>query len=140
MMSDLTKESKVVTKANKKSKLKTIDCGDPWFSLLKNGSKTVEGRRISPLYQDIKEGDHIIFKNPASNNEGDNTFTALVTKVNRYAGAADPLGTYLETETLVATLPGITTMEEGRKVYLQFYTEEQLSKSGMLAIHIKPIF
>ena len=110
--------------------IKKIDCCEPWFSLIKSGQKTVEGRRASSLYNSIKEGDIVIFKN-----EGE-FFSAKVVKINKYVGK-DPLTEYLQSESLSKTLPGIETLEEGRNVYLKFYTREQIASTGMLALHVQ---
>jgi ASC-1-like (ASCH) protein len=53
--------------------------------------------------------------------------------------SSDPLTTYLLTETLARTLPGVATLEEGRQVYLRFWSAEAINKVGMLALHVRPM-
>ncbi len=104
-----------------------IHCQEPWFSLLKNGQKPVEGRKNSPLYQKIKVGDHIIFF------EGSKSFEALVTGINKYNSVEE----YLKSETLERALPGIASIQEGLAIYHSWNTPQDIDKYGFLGIQIK---
>lgn len=113
-----------------------MECQEPWFSFIKKGIKTVEGRKGIDRWKKIKVGDTIVFTDGSDNNK----FNAAVTGINVYEGkGTDSLKNYLETETLARALPSIKTMDDGMKVYMQWSTPEQLEKYGMLGIQVKLI-
>jgi ASC-1-like (ASCH) protein len=127
------------TKKTKK-KIRKVECGEPWFDLIKQGRKTVEGRRNSSFWASVTTGEVLHFWKPdPENNQELESFQAEVVKINAYKGnpTIDPLSDYLTTEGLIATLPGISSIEEGRQVYLKFYSHESIVELGMLAIHVK---
>ena len=51
----------------------------------------------------------------------------------------DPLEEYLKTETLARALPGVNSIEEGKKIYLQWSTQDEINKLGMMGIQLKVI-
>jgi ASC-1-like (ASCH) protein len=104
-----------------------IHCQEPWFSLLKNGQKPVEGRKNSLIYQKIKVGDCIEFF------EGTRSFKALVTGINKYPSLKE----YLSTEGLARALPGVATMAEGLAIYHAWNSPKDIEKWGFLGIQIK---
>lgn len=106
-----------------------MHCQEPWYSFIKSGIKKVEGRKAAGNYKNIKKGDIITFYN------NDDKFDCEVLGVNQYYSLEE----YLKTETLMRTLPGIKTIEEGIKIYLQWSTREQITKNGFLAIQVKVI-
>lgn len=106
--------------------LLTINCAEPWFSFLEKGIKKVEGRKGLPKYRALKPGDILIFRC------ADRQFYASVEKVDIFKD----LDTYLNTVTLPNALPGIDTLEEGRKIYLNWSTQEDIEKYGFLGIWI----
>jgi len=111
----------------------TTSCAEPWFSYIRSGVKTVEGRKNSETWKSIKKGDTIIF-----NDGKEEKFTAEVTGVNKYTGK-DALKDYLEKEGLEQTLPGVKTIEEGMKVYVGCLGGmEKIIDVGILGIHVKP--
>ena len=90
---------------------------EPWFTLLKLGIKTVEGRLNKHEFIDMKIGDYITFKNM------DLGFERTVKLEIKSISVYDNFTTYLEKETLANCLPGIETLEEGLKVYKRYYPE-----------------
>lgn len=106
-----------------------VHCEDPWFSLIRKGVKPVEGRTGTHGYKKIKLGDKINFSN------GQENFYANVTEIRSY----DSLEKYFEDVTLEKALPGITTIEEGLKIYYQWTTEEKIKQYGFLGIFVEPI-
>ena len=106
-----------------------IHCQEPWYSFIKSGVKTVEGRKAVGNYRSIKKDDIITFYN------NDEKFDCNVSGVNCYSSLEE----YLTTETLARTLPGIKTIDEGIKIYLQWSTKEQIAKNGFLGIQVKVI-
>jgi ASC-1-like (ASCH) protein len=107
-------------------KIYELHCQDPWFSLLKEGAKSVEGRINKAPCSQIKPGDQILFYNDQDK------FFATVIKVQHFISLSE----YLETVGLQSALPGISSIKEGCNVYLKFYSEEEIQKSGMLAFFV----
>ena len=113
----------------------TMDVAEPYHSLIKSGVKPVEGRKISPKWEIIQIGDVIIMTCPDRDQ-----FNVEVTKINFYLpSTGDPLTAYLNGETLERALPGVTSMEEGRRIYLQWSTDEEIKKMGMMGIQVRVI-
>jgi len=106
-----------------------MHCQDPWFSLIRAGKKPVEGRKASPSHTKITVGDTIEFFC------GQERFLCLVEGINRYKSLEE----YLQCETLERALPGVRTIEEGIRIYLQWSTKEQINKHGFLGIQVKKI-
>lgn len=112
-----------------------IECSEPWFSLIRDSVKKVEGRKNTERWAKIKELDTLVFLEKESKVE----FITKVTKVVKYA-APNALRKYLEGETVAKALPGVTTMEEGMKIYLQWSTMKEIEDSGaMLGIHVEVV-
>ena len=93
-----------------------INCVEPWFSMLATGLKPVEGRKSQPKYLALKPGDELLVCCE------DKQFRATVRKVDIFKNLED----YLTSVGLANALPGIETMDEARKIYRQWSTEEQL--------------
>lgn len=92
---------------------------EPWFTLLKLGIKTVEGRQNKGNFLDMNIGDFIIFKN---NELGFlREFKIEIKHISFYYN----FETYLKSETLSCCLPGIDTIEQGLHVYQKYYPETQ---------------
>lgn len=104
---------------------------EPYHSLIKSGRKPVEGRKMSPKWLQIKVGDIITMT--CENKE---SFNVLVTGITKYF-SDDSLKDYLIGETLERCLPGITSIEEGKNIYLQWSTKEEIDKYGMMGIQVK---
>jgi ASC-1-like (ASCH) protein len=104
---------------------------EPYFTFLKEGQKTIEGRINKGWYRTVKPGDHIIVYNEK---ETDSVKT-VVTNVRKYTSIRE----MLEVENIKRLLPDIQTIEEGLKVYYRFYTEDQEKEFGMIAIEVKLI-
>jgi ASC-1-like (ASCH) protein len=104
-----------------------IEVVEPWFSLLQKGIKTVEGRKGSPKWKNLSEGDVVTF----SANDG-RRLQAHVVKVRKYANLDEFLGSELE-----SALPGIISIEAGAAVYWQWWSPEEVELFGVLAIEVK---
>ncbi len=112
------------------SQLVKIHCQEPWFSAIKYGRKTVEGRKLSPKYANLKPGQTVRFYC------GSDSFNVQIIKVVKY----QTLEQYLQTEGFSNVLPGVVCLEDALKVYLQYNSKEALEKAGgFLAIHLKVI-
>lgn len=112
-----------------------MDISEPYHSLIKNGKKVVEGRKITEKWKEIRRGDTIKMSCP--NRE---SFIVRVNRVNYYLpNCGDPLIEYLTHETLERALPGIASIEEGCEIYLQWSTKEEIQTHGMMAICVEKI-
>ncbi|KAF5775155.1 putative ASCH domain, PUA-like superfamily protein [Helianthus annuus] len=97
---------------------------EPFFSQLKDGHKTIEGRCAGRLNR-IKSGSLILFNK---------CLLLQVEDVHLYASFSDMLAA----EGLAKVLPGVDTIEEGIQIYRKFYSEEREKSNGVLAILVKP--
>jgi ASC-1-like (ASCH) protein len=96
---------------------------------MKNGKKTIEGRLNKTWRQKVEVGDHIIIKNDNETEE----FETVVIGVRRYKTFQD----LLEKEALGLVLPGTKSVEEGIRIYRQFYSREKEKELGVVAIEVK---
>ncbi|OMO90288.1 hypothetical protein CCACVL1_07414 [Corchorus capsularis] len=94
---------------------------EPYFTQLKDGLKTVEGRCAVGDYNRIGSGALILFNK---------CLVLEVQDVHHY----DSFFKMLEAESLAKVLPGVKTIDEGVQVYRKFYSEEKEMSNGVLAI------
>ncbi len=109
--------------------IKDINVSEPWFSLIQNGYKSIEGRLKKGTFASLKKKDIIRFKN------NDKSFLCKIVNIVEYKTFEE----YLSQEGLARTLPGTKTIHNGVQIYYQYYTKEQEKEFGILAIHIKLI-
>lgn len=102
---------------------------EPYFTYVKNGQKTVEGRLCKEWYQQVCEGDHIIVQNM----DETDSVEVVVKDVRRH----DTIRDMLEQEDMRRLLPNVESVEDGLKIYRQFYTEEQERQYGVVAIEVE---
>ncbi len=110
-----------------------MDIQDPWFTNIKNGKKTIEGRKRSPSWINIKQGDIVLIEQ-----KDKNSFYVIVTKVNHYLPQTDCIKQYLLSEGLLNTLPGITNIDKGVEIYEEFWKKTG-DTLGVLAIYVKKL-
>jgi ASC-1-like (ASCH) protein len=110
-----------------------INISEPYFSLIRDGLKTIEGRKMSPTWITLKVGD--ILRVITTFGEQAPFFVEII-KINYYGGD-DPLTTYLLCEGLNQIVPGITTLSGGIGAYLEHMKLEEINHFGMMAIHLK---
>lgn len=94
---------------------------EPYFTQLKDGLKTVEGRCAVGDYNRIGSGSLILCNK------------CLVLKVQDVHGYLS-FSEMLQAESLAKVLPGIKTIDDGVQVYRRFYTEEKEKTNGVVAI------
>jgi ASC-1-like (ASCH) protein len=112
----------------------SMEVSQPYYDLIQKGIKPVEGRKISNTWKKVKRGDSITMM------WGEKSFDVIVSKVNMYLPSiGDPLTAYLENETLERTLPGVSSIEEGRKIYLQWSSEDEIKEMGMMGIEVRVV-
>lgn len=98
-----------------------LNVQEPYFSLIKSGQKTVEGRLGKDKYFTFKQGDKVIFNN---------NLEVEIKAIVRYKTFRE----MLIFEGLKNVLPGVLTLEEAVKVYYQFYSPQDEQKYGVAAI------
>lgn len=90
---------------------------EPWFSLVQLGLKTVEGRKQDEDWKDVSQGTIIEWYNDDFGWR--RTHFSRVTFVSRYT----TFESLLTHEGLNATLPGLTLISEGVRVYESYYKD-----------------
>ncbi|CAL9219410.1 unnamed protein product [Arabidopsis halleri] len=96
---------------------------EPYFTQLKDGLKTVEGRCAVGDYMRISSGAFILFNK---------CLLLEVQDVHHYTSFSE----MLRMEGLAKVLPGVESIEEGVQVYRNFYSEEKERMNGVVAIHV----
>lgn len=120
---------------NHKSNFKpdyVMNVSEPWFTLIKLGIKSVEGRLNKGVFKNIKVNDVIEWKN---NNLGDRNVLTKVISKNIYSSFKE----YLEKETLEKCLPSFNSIDKGTDVYYKYYTKQDEQQYGVVAIHLEII-
>jgi ASC-1-like (ASCH) protein len=108
--------------------------GEPWFSFIESGEKRIEGRKRSEKWSHIKVGDRIEI---ACNENQKRNFIVRVKDIRYY----DTLYEYLSTEPLCYVLPGVESVEDATKIYLRYFTIEEIKDcGGMMAIEVERVF
>jgi len=115
------------------SKTITKNLSEPWFSLIKVGLKTVEGRLNKGDITSLAKGDCIKFVN--TDLGFIRNYTIKITSIYKYTSFRE----YLEKEKLEKCLPAIETIEDGLKVYYKYYSKEDEEKYKIVAIRFKII-
>lgn len=104
---------------------------EPYFTYVKNGVKTIEGRLQKGLYSELKPGDHIlVYKQDESE-----YVEVVVLDVRRYRSFAE----MLDNENIQKILPDVQTNEAGVMAYRKFYSVEKEVEFGVLAIEVELI-
>lgn len=117
---------------NKKTKKMTgidtvINVQNPWFTHIKQGRKTIEGRLNKGQFAQLKVGQIVMWENA-----GQKVKTKLV-RIEKYNTFSD----MLVNEGLRHAVPGKETLKDGVDVYRGFYSEAKEAEFGVLAIEVK---
>ena len=110
----------------------TMTLKEPWFSLIKLGLKTVEGRLNNGRFSLLKIDDIIEWTNDNFNKRSIKTKITKITKYNTFEE-------YLMDKKLNKCLPGIDTIEDGLSVYYNYYKKEDEKENGVIAIEFNII-
>ncbi|XP_058094260.1 uncharacterized protein LOC131240181 isoform X3 [Magnolia sinica] len=94
---------------------------EPFFTQLRVGLKTIEGRCAVGDYNRIGPGAFLLINK---------CLLLEVQNVKWYASFSE----MMEAASLTRVLPGVETIEEGVQIYRKFYTEEKEKSNGVLAI------
>ena len=103
----------------------------PWFNLIKEGKKTVEGRPNRKDFAQMKIGDRIEFFNKELNEN----FMVEIINVSHHKTFEE----MISSNGIDNVLPGIRNLDEGVQVYMQYYTKEIEAEFGVVGIHVKLI-
>jgi len=106
-----------------------INVSSPWFKYIADGFKKIEGRLNKGTFSNMKVGDMLTINNTDKTQQ----IIAKIVDISKY----NSFESYLIMEGLKRTLPGIKTIEDGVKVYRQFYNEKAEKEYGVVAIRIK---
>ncbi len=104
-----------------------LNVREPYFTLIKNGTKTIEGRLYDGKFKDFNIGDKIKFIN------GDNFCICEIVGLRTYKNFHE----LLKRETLKKTLPGVRYSLQGVAIYNNFYKEKLDKGIKALAIELK---
>lgn len=99
---------------------------EPFFTQIKDGFKTIEGRCAGGDYNRIGSGALILFNK---------CLVLEVKEVRSYGSFSD----MLKAESLEKVLPGVKTIEEGVQVYRRYYSEDKERSNGVIAICIEKL-
>ena len=88
---------------------------EPWFTLIKLGLKTVEGRLNKSDFKKMNIGDIITFYNDDFNHR---EIQVKIIKIKYYK----TFEIYLRKETLTRCLPGFYKINDGLDVYFKYFT------------------
>jgi ASC-1-like (ASCH) protein len=102
---------------------------EPYFTFLKNGQKTIEGRIRKEKYAEISAGDLI----DVFNNKETDFVKVKVKRVTKYESIKE----MLTKEPLKKVLPDMETLDQGIEVYKKFYTEAEEKQYGVVAIEVE---
>jgi len=107
---------------------------EPWFALIENGQKEVEGRLFKGIFQEFRVNDTIRFINTWNGKE--KSVTVKITKLTKYPNFGD----LLFNEKLHRVLPGLPNIKCGILVFNKVYNNfNEIKEFGTLAIEMKVI-
>ena len=107
---------------------------EPWFALIENGQKEVEGRLFKGIFQEFRVNDTIRFINTWNGKE--KSVTVKITKLTKYPNFGD----LLFNEKLHRVLPGLPNIKCGILVFNKIYNNfNEIKEFGTLAIEMKVI-
>lgn len=112
---------------------------EPWFTLVKNGKKTViiychsEGM-MDLAQQLIKRGSTLMIYStyPLKHEIGHH----ILVRVTDWPCKYDSFKSMLDMENISDVLPGINSIDEGIKIYYQFENYQTNESNGVLAIRL----
>jgi|APSaa5957512622_1039677.scaffolds.fasta_scaffold19917_3 ASC-1-like (ASCH) protein len=113
------------------------DLSEPWFSLVKLGIKTVEGRLNKKNFSRMEVGDIICFTNNEFGFE--RRCKVVIKKITPTEALYRTFYDYLISETLEKCLPGIDNIDDGKKVYYQYFDNKDEVMYGVKAFEMKVI-
>ena len=101
-----------------------INVQEPYFSFIKNGQKTVEGRLAKEKFTTLNTGDTLIINGELKK---------VVVEVSIYPTFSD----MIIMEGVKNVIPDAKTLEEAVNAYYKFFTQEDEKKLGVCAIKLQ---
>lgn len=101
---------------------------EPWFTLIKLGLKTCEGRLNKGDFENMEINDTILLFNDDFGFM--RNIKIKIIKKNHYK----TFETYLKKETLKNCLPGTKSIKEGVNIYRKYYSQQDEKNYGVVAI------
>ena len=91
-------------------------------------------RKNTPKWAELQPGDVLMVRRSPSSDDAAATsdFAVRVLGKRHYA----TVRAYLEMEGLLATLPGVASVEMGLQVYASYWTEAEVAEHGVLALEL----
>lgn len=102
---------------------------DPYFAYPKSGQKTIAGHVREDKYRLVRPGGYF----RVDNHDDTEAVEVRVLRVANYRSFRE----LLETEPLKKVLPDVDSVDDGIKVYRQFYTPEQEKAFGVVALEVE---
>lgn len=108
-----------------------MEIEDPWFTYILQGVKTVEGRKGTDKWSNLKIGDvlHVKCKDSERN------IHCRITRISKY----NSLLNYIINEGLRHTLPGVGSVERAIVIYTKYWNMDEVDKYGVLGIELELI-
>ncbi len=103
----------------------------PWYNLIKEGKKTVEGRPKRNTFAQMKIGQVVKFFNKELNE----SFCVKIVGISEHKTFED----MIRSNGIDNVLPGIRNIDEGVQVYMQYYNKEIESEFGVVGIRVQII-
>jgi ASC-1-like (ASCH) protein len=123
-----------INNANRPPREFELTISEPWFSLIENGQKSVEGRLFKGIFTQFRVNDTIRFINKWNGKE--KSLTVKITKLTKYPNFGD----LLFNEKLYKVLPGFPNIKCGIVLYDRLYSSfNEIKEHGTLAIEIKVV-
>jgi ASC-1-like (ASCH) protein len=104
---------------------------EPWYTHIKEGRKTIEGRPKRNTFAEMQVGQTVKFFNKQLNE----SFCAKIIEINEYKTFFD----MIKSNGQENVLPGIRNIDEGVSVYMQYYNKEIESQFGVVGIKVQVI-
>lgn len=108
---------------------------EPWFSLIAVGCKTVEGRLHHDDWEKMRQGDIIEWYNLDYTPILDRELKTIILSKKVYPS----FESYLTNEGMQKTLPSIKNINDGLKIYYNYYKPEDEKKFGVVAIQLTAV-
>lgn len=102
---------------------------EPYYTYVKNGIKTIEGRLRKGLYAELASGDSI----KVQTNDKTDSFIVKVVDIRSYPTFKE----LLAHEPLQKVLPNVATKDKAFDIYEQFYPLDQQREFGVIAIEVQ---
>jgi len=120
--------------SNRPSREFELTISEPWFSLIENGQKTVEGRLFKGIFTQFRVNDTIRWINKWNGKE--KSLTVKITKLTKYPNFGD----LLFNEKLYKVLPGLPNIKCGIVLYDRIYSSfNEIKEYGTLAIEMQVV-